>query len=642
MGNQNPDPSYHAVLIGIDAYPTRPLNSCVRDIEKIKDCLEINLSSVDIYALTASRSTSPGTTPIEKPKCWPTYNNVIELLASVTKRANPGDFVYIHYSGHGTRMEPIPEFDYSNQSTGDLALVLLVGHGSQEEYLRGPSLAGLLSLMIEKELIITLVLDCCFSASVYRNSGDDATVRYLSYEGLAYSSVPEDSRANMENSAANRTASMRDNWLLNPDRYTILAACGPHEIAKGGSETREKGARYGVLSYFLSNTLSDYGLGRRHKDIYRHLCARFWGLGAQQHPVLYGNGDQGFFGPVDPNYAMKAIRTVKSTNGFRLLAGEAHGFSKSDQFLMHPPELENELKSEGASIAKIIRAGPLTSDLELQTTNTLQREWIAEPRVCSFLTRFYVQLMTGLPDHDEWLIELEKQLLSTHNNADQVPTLKVMLDNDNYIILNQYGQKINLPEMPRGQTTISYICDILKHLAQFKMVKDLTNKSPADLFQRSFHVRITSDKEQFDPEEQIEVHHNTFVWLEIENIGHADLYAYVYELSSLWEIKMILSGTHQVVPAPKRPSRSELGLSGKFSIKIRMTIPPELYKEGLCEDIIKVFITSQPTLFDFLELPKLHELAKTNAGDRAGYSNNPVLEDWAAFNFPIRTILRNT
>lgn len=60
-----------------------------------------------------------------------------------------------------------------------------------------------------------------------------------------------------------------------------------------------------------------------------------------------------------------------------------------------------------------------------------------------------------------------------------------------------------------------------------------------------------------------------------------------------------------------------------------------------CETIIKVFITSEPTSFNLLELPKLGEPferkpvpPKTERGDGL------VAGDWAAFNFPIRTLLQ--
>jgi hypothetical protein len=276
MDDQNTIPKYYAVLIGIDAYPERPLNSCVSDVQRIKDILDEKVVLADIQTLTASRSLIADVlTPAEDPERWPTCRNVTLALEKIICEAKRGDFVYIHYSGHGTRITASTFFAFSNASTGDLALVLLGGErGERVNCLKGPTLAGLLNTMVNIGLIVTIVLDCCFSAAVYRSDAQD--VRYFLYDPKEdCSQYPEDIVVDINTRSTIHDASMQDNWLVDPDGYAILAACGPHESAKGGFEKEEKGRRYGALSYFLFSALSDYGLGRRHQDIHRHLCAVF-------------------------------------------------------------------------------------------------------------------------------------------------------------------------------------------------------------------------------------------------------------------------------------------------------------------------------------------------------------------------------
>ncbi|KAK3613486.1 hypothetical protein LTR22_028130 [Elasticomyces elasticus] len=225
--DNKPSLKNHAILVGIDAYPDEPLKSCVRDVEKIKECLEEKVVSINIQTLTAHSLESKTIDESQRP----TYRGVASALENTTLQASRGDFVYIHYSGHGTRLPPC--FDFSNRSTGDLALVLLEGGQSKEIYLRGPRLAGYLRAMVEKGLIVTLVLDCCFSATVYRNS--DTEVRYLPSDPTAAPTYQMDLDTGIPDTSfrsENRDASMRDNWLLDPDQYVILAACGPNENAK--------------------------------------------------------------------------------------------------------------------------------------------------------------------------------------------------------------------------------------------------------------------------------------------------------------------------------------------------------------------------------------------------------------------------
>jgi hypothetical protein len=66
----------------------------------------------------------------EELESLPTQHNVVDALKWIISTAKEGDFVYIHYAGHGTAFRPprakSPSREYSNhQTTGDLALNLL-------------------------------------------------------------------------------------------------------------------------------------------------------------------------------------------------------------------------------------------------------------------------------------------------------------------------------------------------------------------------------------------------------------------------------------------------------------------------------------------------------------------------------------
>ena len=639
MENEHSEPRYYAILIGIDAYPTKPLTSCVRDVQMIKGYLQDNPKSMDIRALTGSKSLdSEIVTPREDPEYWPTYRNVTSAFKTITSQAQPGDFVYIHYSGHGTRLKPC--LDFSNWSTGDLALVLLKGDQSPEEYLRGPRLAGLLKGMVDKRLKVTLVLDCCFSATVYRNGGP--SVRYLPCDLATTSSSLLDPGISLDTCSAKRNASMRDNWLMEPDRYAILAACGPDEKAKGGSETSEKGLTYGALSYFLLQTISAHGLGWRHRDIHHHIRAIFWKSCIKQHPVLYGDADQGFFGPVQTHRSARSVRIVRREETIQLLAGQAHGFHDGDHFTVSRPNWTSEHGIEKKLIAKIIQVGGLTSHLELLGPHCkVQTGWIATPLTCAYLAGFPIHLAPDLPQRDDWLAALKERSLSTDINPPQIPVLHVMLKNtDEYKILDSSGQSlINLPAMPRDEVDTDHICDVLEHLTRFKATKDLNNRVPNAAFRKSFDVQIVSGGAVFGPEEQIELRHNSRLEITINNKSDTTLYAYVYNLGSSWRVKGILDATDEAIPPRKYLHDGNWALPGKLSRKIRMTVPPIMKAQGSCEDIIKVFVTSQPTSFDLLELPNLDGLAGIISGNRSSQCYSCESGDWVAISFSIRTLV---
>ena len=109
----------------------------------------------------------------------------------------------------------------------------------------------------------------------------------------------------------------------------------------------------------------------------------------------------------------------------------------------------------------------------------------------------------------------------------------------------------------------------------------------------------------------------------------------MYNLDPFWQIKGLLYASYESIPE----CNPDLRFTGMSSKKIKMTVPSAMSGYGSCEDIIKVFVTSQPTSFDSLELSMLDEIGKTSVGDRISHPNNDGSEDWVALNFPIRTLL---
>ena len=139
----------------------------------MKEYLEEAVPDVHIEILTASRE-QPSI--LEEQLLLPTCRNVPAVFDKVTTAANLGDYpyLYIHYPGHGLR-KPVDETSY-NQNTGDLALELL-RNDLLTEFFGGRTLAYALNAMVQKGIIVTLVLDCCFSATVFRHG--EPGIRYL-------------------------------------------------------------------------------------------------------------------------------------------------------------------------------------------------------------------------------------------------------------------------------------------------------------------------------------------------------------------------------------------------------------------------------------------------------------------------------
>ncbi|PHH90564.1 hypothetical protein CDD83_3290 [Cordyceps sp. RAO-2017] len=633
---------YFAILIGINDYPKKPLSGCVRDVQSIKAHLEsVLVDSIEIHILTASSSTSE---PAQDGAARPTYENAKSAFDTVASRARDGDFVYIHYSGHGTRTEPNYDSPFSNKTAGDLALVLHSGHGNDPRYFRGFELASLLNAMVENGVAVSLVLDCCFSASVYRH--DDGNVRFLPYDAEIASKYPPDSIGRLMDGIdhpALREVSMLPNWLMNPHRYAILTACGPDEEA---TEAKFDDQRHGALSYYLLETLNEFGLTVIFKCVYDRLRAKFKRAGFRQSPVLYGNTYQGILGQAKSGIAATAVPIVEKKDGtLQLQAGGAHGVNEGDRFRLYSLGSSQESSgSRGQSVdAEVICLRALTSDLTQppEAAVRVRTGWMARALTRRCLRSFPMGLASGLPNCAEWLTALDERSLDGHIDSDKCPSaFSVILSDDReYRVLDEHNEVLeNVPRMQQDKTGVHEAANVLEHLARFQMIKDLANETPNESFRDTFRVHILSKGKPFSAGGLVEVENNGSARLVMENHGDQVLYFFVYVLGPCWQVENVNKATYLVITPPNE----EKGLRSRAERTLTMTIPDQLKKRGhsSCVDVIKVFVTSQPTSFDLLELPKLGEQAKLNENRRFNRQGGSTQENWAAMNFSVRTFDR--
>ena len=107
-------------------------------------------------------------------------------------------------------------------------------------------------------------------------------------------------------------------------------------------------------------------------------------------------------------------------------------------------------------------------------------------------------------------------------------------------------------------------------------------------------------------------------------------------LGPSWQVGNVYHGIYSVV-TPRNDGERFIGTT---RMRVQMSVPDQMKEQGYrsCEDIIKVFVTSQPTSFDLLELPRLGGPAKASKPNRTDQVREGP-ENWAAMNFPIRTLI---
>ncbi|KAI1049131.1 hypothetical protein LB506_004570 [Fusarium annulatum] len=643
-------PKHHAILIGIDAYPEKynsSLKGCVRDTQQIGSLLQQQPFHINIQTLTATQSSDSSITgPVEDPASLPTDDNVIKAFRDLTSAAQPGDYIYIHYSGHGTRIAPTAKA-FSNQHTGDLALALLGGeNGNEVRPLGGYRLAVSLNAMVLKGLVVTLVLDCCFAASIYRLDRRD--IRFLRIDpdlASAYFADKDLFEQDEETpDSGYRDISMLPSWLINPDGYALLAACGPHEEA---GEIIHKEQSHGALSHFLNLSLRDSGLNRKHKNIFYRLTSKFRAHSVQQNPALYGNKDQGFFGENNITNSRSTVLVVRNGQHFALQAGHAHGVSDGDEFILYPSSVLENNEAFHANLMKttVERAGPLTSKLQLVDVMaaTSENDWVAEPQTRRALGKFSVSFSDTISPLNTLPEALTRYGMTHASEHGLASWFHVEAIGNEYKILTRNGEEVmNVPSLSQNTSTADDVAAVLEHLARYEVVKSLSNPFVEEDFRTSFDINIVRAGDRFGPDILVDVEQDAgkgaMFELKLQNHGTKVLYLYILDLGPLWQIEDIYCGSYVVVPPY---NQNERFMTGSFTKKFRTMLPDELRKKGIeeCCDTLKVLVTSQPTSFDLLELPKIgHALKKRSPADndRSGGSS---FEHWIAFNFPLKTSL---
>src|ERR1041384_2656558 len=373
-------PDLRALLIGIDCYMPnelsdgtfyRSLSGCVRDILKVEQFLrsEFGLTDERLIRLTASRgggnspsSRSSGGTPsatedeklTEPPEQWPTYQNIVQAFRQLEKSAQPGEQIYIHYSGHGGKVKTLPK--HRKLIPGrwiDEALVPTDLGNDEGRYLRDIELAFLLHKLVTKGLYVTIVLDSCHSGSATR--GEEAAVRGrtpANKEDVRGSANIDDRPklslvASDEELADNwrrlakppdRDAYIGSNWLPDPQGYVLLAACRANEGAHEYSY--DKVNKEGALTYWFLESLKKFGDGvtyqRLHRYIHAKVSEQFRRL-EPQNPQLEGEGDRILFGrePVPTPHAFTVLDADVAMRKLTLNAGRIHGLGVGARFALY-------------------------------------------------------------------------------------------------------------------------------------------------------------------------------------------------------------------------------------------------------------------------------------------------------------------
>jgi hypothetical protein len=349
---------FHTLIIGADFYfdnrlPSggryESLGGCVGDARLVEAMVEQRFQGHEKTSLAPPirllASNKGGKRPPEDEALWPTAENIRAAFAALIERVQPGDQVYIHYSGHGGRVLTIYP-DLKGGGGVDEALVPIdiggdaLGSGTVPgRYIRDVELIGHLDKLVKKggagaPVTVTFTLDSCHSGGALR--GTEIALRCATGgpSSLDTTQMSEaEAAAVRSNEAAEVYARTRSamggapvhaRWLPNAGDYVLLAACRDTESA---IEAASGGApRGGVMTAAFLEALRTLGEEQSWKTVYDHVLARVNSRFPSQTPQLLGQLDREVFGvrlrPLPPSVPVLAVdaaqRRVKVAVGLAM------------------------------------------------------------------------------------------------------------------------------------------------------------------------------------------------------------------------------------------------------------------------------------------------------------------------------------
>lgn len=642
----------HALLIGIDHYLRSPycssLEGAVADVEAMKVYLTACGVPPDrIQMLTASDSGDEQ--PPEAESRLPTYENMVAAMRDLTARAEPGDQVLIHFSGHGGKVTSL----IPGEKEIDEGLVPFNIADPQARYLRDVELTYLIRTMIDKELVITLIVDACHSASIVRGHGR-ANLRGT--RTVDKTQRPETSCvAPIERLESNwkrlysRSYRGASRWLPDLEGLVLIAACRSWESA---FELPFDGKMRGILTYCLIQLLVEGRADLSCQQIYHRLSARVRRHLMAQTPVIEGMAGRSLLSGVRRPVlgTVRVIDIDAEDRRVKLDIGRALGIGLGALFRILPASNSDRRDNRDSSIlVEVTDNGAVESwalaqgdDLPRIKSEDLailvdpgesfrRRVALTEPpedpedassgaRACrsqpcptrnrrhekALPREVLTDLHHALEARRSGFLEIAAGGGGTDGRA---PDFEVTLDRQGrYEIRDRLGQPFaDLPAAPSVPGAARQLVDHLVHLARFHNVRDLENRDQDSHLHQTLQLEIGLLPQGWKPGDTIRplpfeiqgappsVKTGRWICLTVDNRSTQPLDIFVLDLQPGWSIELI------------HPLLEHETLEGGQ----RVHLPFEVYLPRDFQDqheIFKVIACADPANFYQLELPPIDRL----------------------------------
>ena len=344
----------YALLIGVSEYteldPRFNLIGPRNDVILMYQLLQQqNFSEENIYLLTENHPKATA----------PTRANIFGQLQALLERATRDDFVYLHFSGHGSQQpsaNPGTEIDGLDETflpadTRNWNNAIR----SIENAITDDDISSWLDRFRAKGIFVWLVFDSCHSGTMTRSQWQPRKIPSASL------GVPT-TRSNQ----SDKGAPLKDNSQTGEAGYVAFFAAQTTEETPEMDLPRrsETSKRYGLFTFHLIQSLSQ-SPGATYRQVAEQILQNY---GAQlwfgSRPMFTGSGlDAPVFGTASSKSRTKQWLISRSEDGFEIPAGSLVGLGEQSLLAILKSPTDSLDKALGFAIATDIR--PLNSEILL-------------------------------------------------------------------------------------------------------------------------------------------------------------------------------------------------------------------------------------------------------------------------------------
>jgi pimeloyl-ACP methyl ester carboxylesterase len=648
----------YALLVGIDEYPegVKSLQGCVNDINAIEAYLTTRINSQK-YQLHPKKLLNQDAT----------REAIIDGFENHLCQAGSDDIAFFYYSGHGSQ-EPAPiEF---LPIEPDLQLETLVCYDSRRDGgfdLADKELAYLLSKVAEKNPQIVLIADACHSGSGFRDTEPQVGVRqtsgskhprtmkdFIFFDGMDEVANPSTSKNEPQK---------RSGWQFSTGDHILFSGCLDSELAKEYSSKKR-----GAFSYFLLDTLESATSSLTYREVFDRTKALVRARFQDQSPQLEATQPEFW---EQPFLGFKGDAAIAERQRYASFSCETpndnHPLWVINQGAIHnlPQGLTNEpirfaLYEQGkpdvaVGEVEVIEVLPEKSIVKfIKTPTNITDKTVLNAILISLPCPPMCVFLDGDTDEDKQALQGVAQALkdSIYVKSVDAPAeaeYRLWAHNQEYAITQPNDNRPLVRQVP-GYTDDSAhkVAKQLGYIAHWLTVveqKNPTSSLPID----AVKMQIYQNGQELQ-DEQLRIEYRREgdtliqprIQIKLANTTQRRLYCTLLDLSELYGVSSPFFDGAGVWLPPDSTVDVTLTLKGQLTTDIPMSVPKELWEQGVTEyqDIFKLIVSTdefdpKPLLQKRLDAPILPEMSTK---DVELEDETPPQGDWITSQVSIVTV----